>query len=235
MVLETDQTSYRAAQYVRMSTEHQQYSTNNQADKILEYAQRRNIEIVRTYADEGKSGLSLGGRASLQKLLSDVEAGLADFSLVLVYDVSRWGRFQDADEAAFHEYKLRRKGIPVFTGMTVCDFIYAISGVFRALEADRDMALCAQVIDFVRLGFLHDAHQVAGVGQVAVVQFEVGIVNVRVLVDVVHPLGVKRAGPALDAMHDVAFFQQKLSQVRAVLAGDAGDQSNLGLLCSAEC
>ena len=51
MVLETDQTSYRAAQYVRMSTEHQQYSTNNQADKILEYAQRRNIEIVRTYAD----------------------------------------------------------------------------------------------------------------------------------------------------------------------------------------
>ena len=73
----------RAAQYVRMSTEHQQYSTNNQADKILEYAQRRNIEIVRTYADEGKSGLSLGGRASLQKLLADVEAGLADFKVFI--------------------------------------------------------------------------------------------------------------------------------------------------------
>ena len=60
MVLETDRTSYRAAQYVRMSTEHQQYSTNNQADKILEYAQRRNIEIVRTYADNSAedSGLS---------------------------------------------------------------------------------------------------------------------------------------------------------------------------------
>jgi DNA invertase Pin-like site-specific DNA recombinase len=28
----------RGAQYVRMSTEHQQYSTQNQADKILEYA-----------------------------------------------------------------------------------------------------------------------------------------------------------------------------------------------------
>jgi hypothetical protein len=88
-----------------MSTEHQQYSTNNQADKILEYAQRRNIEIVRTYADEGKSGLSLGGRASLQKLIADVETGVADFTLVLVYDVSRWGRFQDADEAAFYEYR----------------------------------------------------------------------------------------------------------------------------------
>jgi DNA invertase Pin-like site-specific DNA recombinase len=93
----------RAAQYVRMSTEHQQYSTHNQADKIREYAEKRGIAIVRTYADEGKSGLSLGGRAALQQLIADVEQGSADFSLVLVYDVSRWGRFQDADESAFWE------------------------------------------------------------------------------------------------------------------------------------
>jgi hypothetical protein len=53
---------FRAAQYVRMSTEHQQYSTQNQSDKILEYAQRRGIEIVRTYADEGRSGLNIDGR-----------------------------------------------------------------------------------------------------------------------------------------------------------------------------
>lgn len=52
----------RAAEYVRMSTEHQQYSTENQSDKIREYAARRNIEIVRTYADEGKSGLRIDGR-----------------------------------------------------------------------------------------------------------------------------------------------------------------------------
>ena len=112
MVLETDPTHYRAAQYVRMSTEHQQYSTNNQADKILEYAQHRNIEIVRTYADEGKSGLSIGGRASLQKLIADVESGAADFELILVYDVSRWGRFQDADESAYYvvaKFMLRRQ------------------------------------------------------------------------------------------------------------------------------
>jgi DNA invertase Pin-like site-specific DNA recombinase len=51
-----------------MSTEHQQYSTENQGDKILEYAARRNIEIVRTYADEGKSGLRIDGRRALQQL-----------------------------------------------------------------------------------------------------------------------------------------------------------------------
>lgn len=55
----------KAARYVRMSTEHQQYSTENQSDKIIEYAQHRGIEIVRTYADEGKSGLKIAGRAGL--------------------------------------------------------------------------------------------------------------------------------------------------------------------------
>ena len=112
MTTEPDAKRFRAAQYVRMSTDQQQYSTQNQADKIAEYAQQRNIDIVRTYADEGKSGLSIGGRASLQKLIADVETGVADFSIVLVYDVSRWGRFQDADEAAFYvvaKFMLRRQ------------------------------------------------------------------------------------------------------------------------------
>ncbi len=105
-----DTKPFRAAQYVRMSTEHQQYSTLNQADKIREYADKRGIEIVRTYADDGKSGLSIGGRASLQRLIADVESGNTDFKLILVYDVSRWGRFQDADESAYYvapEFMLR--------------------------------------------------------------------------------------------------------------------------------
>lgn len=103
----------RAVEYVRMSTEHQQYSTENQADKIREYAVRRGIQIVRTYADAGKSGLRIDGRASLQQLIKDVESGTADFQIILVYDVSRWGRFQDADESAYYEYICRRAGIQV--------------------------------------------------------------------------------------------------------------------------
>ena len=59
---------FRAAQYVRMSTEHQQYSTHNQSDKIHEYAEKRGIAIVRTYADDCKSGLPIGGRAALPDL-----------------------------------------------------------------------------------------------------------------------------------------------------------------------
>ncbi len=103
----------RAAQYVRMSTEHQQYSTDNQVAAIARYAAQRGYEIVRTYADEGKSGLNIGGRAALQALLSDVEAGAPSYDVVLVYDVSRWGRFQDPDEAASYELSCRRAGIAV--------------------------------------------------------------------------------------------------------------------------
>ena len=113
MLIETETKKFRAAKYVRMSTDLQQYSTQNQGDMIVEYAKRRNIEIVRTYADEGKSGLSIGGRAALQKLIADVEAGDVDFEIILVYDVSRWGRFQDADESAYYEYICRRAGIQV--------------------------------------------------------------------------------------------------------------------------
>ena len=64
-----------------MSTEHQRYSTGNQSDAIRQYAARRDLEIVRTYADEGKSGLRLDGRDALKQLIADVERGQVDFSV----------------------------------------------------------------------------------------------------------------------------------------------------------
>ncbi len=105
--------SVRAAQYVRMSTDHQKYSTENQSEAIQQYAARRGIEIVRTYADAGKSGLNLEGRDALKQLIEDVQTQKTDFSTILVYDISRWGRFQDADESAYYEYICKRAGISV--------------------------------------------------------------------------------------------------------------------------
>jgi DNA invertase Pin-like site-specific DNA recombinase len=96
-----------------MSTEHQKYSTENQSEAMQQYAARRGIEIVRTYADAGKSGLSLDGRDALKRLIEDVQVGSTEFSTILVYDVSRWGRFQDADESAYYEYICKRAGITV--------------------------------------------------------------------------------------------------------------------------
>lgn len=105
--------SRRAAEYVRMSTEHQQYSTANQRDCISAYAAAHDMLIVRSYADEGKSGVTIHGRKGLQLLLQDVVKGDCDFDLILVYDISRWGRFQDADESAHYEFLCKRAGLEV--------------------------------------------------------------------------------------------------------------------------
>jgi DNA invertase Pin-like site-specific DNA recombinase len=102
-----------AAAYVRMSTEHQQYSTENQSDIIREYAAKRGLEIVETFADAGKSGLRIEGRDALKRLIDVVQSGQARFRTILAYDVSRWGRFQDADESAYYEYICKRAGITV--------------------------------------------------------------------------------------------------------------------------
>jgi len=106
-------TEFRAALYVRTATEQQQYSTANQSDKIRDYASKRGLVIVKTYTDEGKSGLSIFGRTGFQKLLSDVDSGRTDFNLILVYDISRWGRFLDPGEGAYYEDICKRAGIQV--------------------------------------------------------------------------------------------------------------------------
>jgi DNA invertase Pin-like site-specific DNA recombinase len=106
-------TSAKAAVYVRMSTEHQQYSTSNQLDVIKEYAARHSFEIVKQYSDEGKSGLNIQGRDSLAQMIADVQSGNARFEHIIVYDISRWGRFQDADESAYYEYICKRAGVTV--------------------------------------------------------------------------------------------------------------------------
>ena len=89
------------AQYLRMSTDHQQYSLHNQADFIAKFAEKHNMEILHTYDDAGKSGVSIAGRDSLKKLVYDVMEGIINIQAILLYDVSRFGRFQETDEAAY--------------------------------------------------------------------------------------------------------------------------------------
>ncbi|MFZ6819573.1 recombinase family protein [Undibacterium sp. Ji22W] len=161
-ILVTDTHHFRGAEYVRMSTEHQQYSTDNQHHRILEYANRRHIDIVKTYADEGKSGLRIDGRHALQQLIKDVESGTADFNIILVYDVSRWGRFQDADESAYYEYICKRAGIQVAycaeqfenDGSPVSTIV---KGVKRAMAGEYSRELSAKVFAgqcrLIELGF----------------------------------------------------------------------------------
>jgi DNA invertase Pin-like site-specific DNA recombinase/DNA-binding winged helix-turn-helix (wHTH) protein len=105
--------SIPVAQYVRMSTEDQQYSIANQESAIRAYAGSHGYTVVATYADQGKSGVEIKHRRELRRLLSDVMGGRVPFKAILVYDVSRWGRFQDVDEAAHYEFLCKSAGVPV--------------------------------------------------------------------------------------------------------------------------
>lgn len=84
-----------------------------QAATISAYAEHQGYEVVATYEDAGRSGVTAKGRVGLGRLMSDVLGGQAAFTTILVLDVSRWGRYQDPDEAADYEFLCRSAGIQI--------------------------------------------------------------------------------------------------------------------------
>jgi len=106
--------SISAAQYVRMSDEGQKYSIENQKTAIQEYAASHGFVIVKTYADAGKSGVITRRRTAVLQLLTDVMSGIAEYRAIFIYDVSRWGRYQNSDEAAHYEFLCSSAGIPLY-------------------------------------------------------------------------------------------------------------------------
>src|SRR5690242_11758818 len=54
MIIASSGNPIRAAQYLRMSSDVQRYSTENQQNAIAEYAEQHGYEIVASYRDSGK-------------------------------------------------------------------------------------------------------------------------------------------------------------------------------------
>ena len=152
----------RAATYSRMSTDPQNYSIHHQLTKMTAYATERGIEIVSQYSDAGKSGLRIKGRTGLLQLIEDVQTGQAAFGVILVHDVTRWGRFQDVDESAYYEYVCRSHGIEVVycaeqfqnDGSPLSSILKSLK---RAMAAEYSRELSSKVFaaqcEFTALGF----------------------------------------------------------------------------------
>jgi DNA invertase Pin-like site-specific DNA recombinase len=68
-----DSRGLRAAQYVRMSTDKQKYSIQNQKEAIAAYAARHDLAIVGTYEDAGRSGLRIDGRQGLASFCRETQ------------------------------------------------------------------------------------------------------------------------------------------------------------------
>src|SRR6266404_9674078 len=100
-----------AAQYLRVSHGNRDCPLEIQETVIEEYARQHDFVVVRTYSDVGKSGLKLRPRHGFRDLLQDVISGGARYRAVLVYDIPRWGRFQNTDEAAYYEFLCKSFGI----------------------------------------------------------------------------------------------------------------------------
>lgn len=167
----------RAAMYVRASTEHQNYSTDHQEAALQEYAEAHDFKVVQIYKDKGRSGLTLHGRSGLLNLLTDIQSGAAGFDIVLVYDVSRWGRFQDVDESAYYEYACRRQGIEV----AYCAEPFSndgsplaavLKGLKRAMAAEYSRELSAKVFRaqcrFTEAGFKQGGAAGYGLRRIAI-------------------------------------------------------------------
>jgi len=102
-----------AVAYLRMSTSRQPESLAHQQAAIEAFARDRGYHVLRAYADSAVSGVVAARRPAFRDLLATVLGGRADFEAVLVCDVSRWGRFQDPDEAAHYEFLFASEGVRI--------------------------------------------------------------------------------------------------------------------------
>ena len=83
----------RAYSYTRVSTSMQidGYSLTAQKARIDNYAKSLDIDIIREFSDEGKSGKSIEGREEFKRMLDCIRAG-EDIDYIIVYKLSRFGR-----------------------------------------------------------------------------------------------------------------------------------------------
>lgn len=101
-----------AAAYARYSTTNQtENSIEYQLDKIREYCTTKNIRIVRTFADRGKSGTNTFARDGFREMIE--AARRREFDAVVIYDISRGSR-DVVDWFTFRE-AMMRAGVKVIS------------------------------------------------------------------------------------------------------------------------
>ncbi|MEJ8839367.1 recombinase family protein [Ramlibacter sp. AN1133] len=167
----------RAAQYIRMSTDAQDLSPEMQTNAISAYADREGFSVVETYLDAGRSGLTLQNRPAMKRLLEDAVRPGRPFDAILVYDVSRWGRFQDTDASAYYEYHCRMHGVDVryvqepFTQFD-SPLVALLKGMKRVMAAEYSRELGVKTRAGQGIAMAHGFHMGSlpplGIGRVAV-------------------------------------------------------------------
>lgn len=144
MLNTSEQIYKKAIAYYRHSAEDkQENSVAIQRGHTERFALENNIQIIHEEADEGKSGL-LANRPAFERLFADwIENPTAPyFDYVLVYDVSRWGRFQDQDQAGYFVHLCKKHGKDVV--YVSRGFVSSENQLFSSLEISLHRYMAAE-------------------------------------------------------------------------------------------
>lgn len=144
--------------YFRHSAEDkQENSVSIQREKAQDYCNKHKIIFTGYEADEGRSGLlGLKDRPGFQKLFENwiENQKAAHIDYVLVYDESRWGRFQNPDEAAYYTVIANQHGIRIIyfeNGEPIEDepslLTYLNTAIKRYMAAEYSRQLSQKVIN----------------------------------------------------------------------------------------
>ncbi|MFM9994825.1 MAG: recombinase family protein [Phycisphaerales bacterium] len=104
-----------AVGYLRRSTDRQEQSIPDQQRALETHCREHGLTLLRCYTDDAISGTSTVGRHAFQQMMADAQRpgpGGADFGVIVVYDVKRFGRV-DNDEAGYYRHVLRQHGVSV--------------------------------------------------------------------------------------------------------------------------
>lgn len=147
----------KAIAYYRHSAEDkQENSIPIQREHVQKFAAQHNIEIIHEEMDEGKSGLlGFEARPGFRRLFEEwiENPDASHFDYVLVYDESRWGRFQNTNQAASYQFRCEQKGkmvIFVATGFPKDDnkMLFSLStSMKREMSAEYSRDLSKKVFD----------------------------------------------------------------------------------------
>lgn len=153
-----------AIAYLRASTDHQEYSVQDQQASITEWAKKHGYKIVKVYCDDGISGAYAAKRPGFLAMIEDVTTGLSGAETVLIWDSYRFAR--NMVEFLTYKQMIRQHGVSVIaiTEPIVEDegaqlYIDAINGAsgelyLRKLSKDSKRGIRSKVVDrHEHLGF----------------------------------------------------------------------------------
>lgn len=121
------------ALYIRMSTQQQTDSPEQQRRAFEEMRQRYGLAKVAEYLDEGKSGLSIKNRPAFQKMLADATAG--KFKAIAIWDINRLSR-EDSLAASAYVETIRKAGVRLFTNRREIALADSMSRIMLCLEQE---------------------------------------------------------------------------------------------------